>query len=43
MRTVCAWCEKVLRDGPPPTSHGICKVCETKLAIEVEAFEEAGN
>lgn len=41
MRTVCAWCQKLMRDGLPPTSHGICKPCELKLAIEVEAFEEA--
>lgn len=40
MRTVCAWCQKVMREGPEPTSHGICKVCEAKMAIEIQAFEE---
>lgn len=41
MRIQCAWCEKVMREGPPPTSHSICEVCEVKMAIEIEAFEEA--
>jgi hypothetical protein len=43
MRTVCAWCKKVMSDGPPPTSHGMCKQCELKFAAEVEALEEARN
>ena len=43
MRRVCAWCHKAIRDGSPPTSHGICEACEVKLAIEVEAFKGARN
>ena len=27
MRKACAWCGKVLQDGPEPTSHGICHYC----------------
>ncbi len=28
LRTLCAWCGLVLREGPPaPVSHGICPLC----------------
>ena len=28
MRTICAWCGKVLREGPADrVSHGICRRC----------------
>lgn len=27
MRVVCAWCERLLADGPGPVSHGICEGC----------------
>jgi hypothetical protein len=28
MRTICAWCGKVLREGPTDrVSHGICRRC----------------
>jgi hypothetical protein len=28
MRTLCAWCGKVIKDGPEKTvSHGICEDC----------------
>ena len=36
-RTECAWCGKVLRDVPGPTSHGICRPCATKLKAENRA------
>ena len=26
-RIVCAWCEKVMQEGPEPTTHGICPDC----------------
>jgi hypothetical protein len=26
-RVVCAWCGALLRRGPAPTSHGICRRC----------------
>jgi hypothetical protein len=26
-RKVCGWCQKVLREGPEPASHGICEAC----------------
>ena len=31
MKTVCAWCQKVLKEGPEPTSHGICQPCTEKF------------
>ena len=27
LRTVCAWCACLLREGAEPTSHGICPAC----------------
>jgi hypothetical protein len=29
-RVVCAWCEKCIRTGAMPISHGICKPCARK-------------
>lgn len=39
MRTVCAWCSKVIRDGSPPTSHGMCSDCDSKMAVEIKTLE----
>lgn len=31
MKTVCAWCGLILKDGPPaPVSEGICHPCAMK-------------
>lgn len=30
-REACAWCGRVLREGPEPTSHGICAECMARL------------
>src|SRR4051794_34572698 len=27
---VCAWCNKIVRPGRKPATHGICKSCERK-------------
>lgn len=27
MNVICAWCGKILKEGPEPTSHGICRKC----------------
>jgi hypothetical protein len=27
VKIVCAWCRRVLQDGPGPISHGICREC----------------
>jgi hypothetical protein len=32
MKVICAWCERLIRDGIEPASHGICPVCmETEI------------
>ena len=31
LRVECAWCRRVLRDGPEPVSHGICPECRDKI------------
>ncbi len=30
LRTECAWCGVLIRDGAAPTSHGICPACATR-------------
>lgn len=30
LRTECAWCGSLMRDGKEPTSHGICFDCSQK-------------
>lgn len=34
----CAWCDRVLKPGPEPVSHGICPECAD--AIEREAVDK---
>lgn len=34
MRLVCAWCQRVLREGSGPTSHGLCESCREKYFPE---------
>lgn len=32
MKVICAWCQRLLRDGPAePVSHGICSTCMERL------------
>ena len=31
LRCVCAWCQREIRPGIPPTTHGICARCATSL------------
>lgn len=33
-RLVCAWCSDLLRNGPEPTSHGMCASCRAKWEAE---------
>jgi hypothetical protein len=35
MRTICAWCQKALKPGTGPISHGICDPCAKKLLEEL--------
>lgn len=34
LRTECAWCGKLIREGREPTSHGMCKECERDYLME---------
>ena len=29
MKTICAWCTKVMSPGQMPVTHGICRSCAT--------------
>lgn len=31
MKTVCAWCDSLIREGSPPVSHGICALCRKRF------------
>lgn len=35
MLRICMICKRVLEQGPPPASHGICKSCYDKQEKEV--------
>lgn len=28
IKLICAWCQRLLRDGTLPASHGICPDCQ---------------
>ena len=31
MKTICAWCKKIITDGPEEVaSHGICEACDAR-------------
>ena len=40
MKTVCAWCNKVMKDGEPDprglVSHGVCEDCKEMVRKEME-------
>ena len=29
-KIVCAWCNRIMREGVLPISHGICQPCKTE-------------
>jgi len=33
-KVICAWCERVIRHGTLPPSHGCCRACADQLAGE---------
>lgn len=34
LRRVCAWCSRVMHEGPPePVSHGICAECAARTGV----------
>lgn len=38
MKTICAWCGKLLKPGDGPTSHGICPECFKSQTDEIIRF-----
>ena len=38
MKTICAWCQKIIKDGDPPISHTICLTCKIKLEKETDEY-----
>jgi phage FluMu protein Com len=43
MKTVCSWCQKVLKKGKPPVSHGICPACRAVNFPDKKERESADN
>ena len=44
LRLVCAWCEKVIEDGPPGlTSHGICTKCAAEMRQTLGKLQEQND
>ena len=36
VKLVCAWCDKVLKEGPEDNvSHGICQECRDKMYADM--------
>jgi hypothetical protein len=31
IKSMCAWCGKVLREGLEPVTHGTCRACELEI------------
>lgn len=45
VRTVCAWCQKTIRDPQDAqvTSHDICPPCKTKYLLEIQHNTQGVN
>jgi len=43
MRTICAWCGKVLKQGKGETSHGICKKCKAQVLADLANRSSGGS
>lgn len=41
LKSVCSWCQRLLRDGALPISHGICATCQAKAFAELDASDAA--
>lgn len=35
MKVVCSWCDKTLREGSEPVSHGICEPCMATVIAQI--------
>ncbi len=36
---VCAWCDRVVRPGPAPVTHGICGDCREEFERACELLD----
>ncbi len=36
IKLICAWCQRVLRHGVAPASHGICAACQQAVLTTLE-------
>jgi len=45
LRLICAWCKRVMREGPEPTSHGICPACAEAVVdgVAIEPCDRCGD
>ena len=43
MKMICAWCDKLLKEGKGEASHEICDECRIKLLKEGKENEGTGN
>ena len=39
MKTVCAWCNYVIKEGNGEISHGCCGICKLKLDAELFQYK----
>jgi hypothetical protein len=40
-RVLCAWCNRILREGVAPASHGICPACLAGFRADFETLSPA--
>jgi hypothetical protein len=40
---VCAWCHRIMVEGTPLVSHGICELCSEQYRRTVESRFEGSN
>lgn len=38
---VCAWCDRIVRPGPGPVTHGICSECRAEFERACETVTDA--
>ena len=44
MKIICAWCEKVLKDGlDNQVSHGICEECKAEQMAELKELRRTSR
>lgn len=41
MEVICAWCGTKMREGEPPTSHGMCRTCQAEVIRDSFPEQEA--